>query len=100
MGWGHAPNRKSLEPRPQAVPRPTEIDCRDSSGPMKPENDAARLRYRVQRMRAALRLAMNPEVESILRELITDAEEQLLALEHRDARVQIRRRVKAAKVKG
>ena len=64
---------------------------------MKPENDAARLRYRVQRMRAALRLAMHPEVESILRELITDAEDQLLALEHRDARVH-RRRVKAAKV--
>jgi hypothetical protein len=67
---------------------------------MKPENDAARLRYRVRRMRAALRLAMNAEVESILRELITDAEDQLLALEHRDARVQIRRLVKAAKVKG
>ena len=80
-------------------PGPPQIGCREAVTPMKPENDAARLRYRVRRMRAALRLAMNPEVESILRELITDAEDQLLALEHRDARVQIRRRVKAAKVK-
>jgi hypothetical protein len=67
---------------------------------MELENDAATLRYHVQRMRAALRLAMDPEVENILRELIADAEDRLLALEHRDARVQTRRRVKATKVKG
>jgi hypothetical protein len=42
------------------------------------------LRHRVLRMRAALRFAMKPEVESILRELIADAEARLLALEQRD----------------
>jgi hypothetical protein len=48
-------------------------------------DEAVWLRHRVLRMRAALRFAMKPEVESILRELIADAEARLLALEQRDA---------------
>jgi hypothetical protein len=40
------------------------------------------LRYRVVRMRTALRFATSPEVENILRELIEDGEARLLALEN------------------
>jgi hypothetical protein len=39
------------------------------------------LRYRVIRMRTALRFAMSPEVTNILRELIADGEARLLALD-------------------
>jgi hypothetical protein len=45
------------------------------------ESEAAWLRYRIIRMRTALRFAMSPEVENILRELITDAESRLAELE-------------------
>jgi hypothetical protein len=48
---------------------------------MELENEATWLRYRVLRLRAALRFALAPQVESILRELIADAEERLVALE-------------------
>jgi hypothetical protein len=57
---------------------------------MELENEATWLRHRVVRMRAALRFAMNSEVEIILRELIADAEDRLLAIEHRNARVRLR----------
>ena len=39
------------------------------------------LRYRVMRMRTALRFAISPEVQNILRELIADGEARLLALD-------------------
>jgi hypothetical protein len=51
---------------------------------MKPvdlQDETTWLRYRVMRMRAALRFAKSPVVEDILRELIADAEERLLAVE-------------------
>jgi hypothetical protein len=49
------------------------------------QDEAVWLRYRILRMRVALRFAMKQEVEGILRELIADAEARLLALEQRDA---------------
>jgi hypothetical protein len=48
---------------------------------MELENERAWLRHRVLRMRTALRFAMSPEVTDILRELITDAEARLSALD-------------------
>jgi hypothetical protein len=39
------------------------------------------LRYRIMRMRTALRFAMSREVENILRELIADAEARLAMLQ-------------------
>jgi hypothetical protein len=45
------------------------------------QNEELWLRYRVIRMRTALRFAISPEVANILRELIADGEERLLALE-------------------
>jgi hypothetical protein len=48
---------------------------------MELEDEATWLRYRVLRLRAALRFALAPQVEIILRELIADAEDRLLALE-------------------
>jgi hypothetical protein len=45
------------------------------------QDEAVWLRYRIIRMRTALRFAMSPEVESILRELIADAEARLAMLE-------------------
>ena len=55
---------------------------------MELEDEATWLRYRVLRMRTALKFAIKPEVESILRGLIADAEERLLALERRGAEAQ------------
>jgi hypothetical protein len=48
---------------------------------MTSQDEVIWLRYRVMRMRTALRFAMSPEVESILRELITDGEARLAILE-------------------
>ena len=45
------------------------------------EDEVIWLRHRIHRMRMALRYAIRPEVESILRELIADGEARLLALE-------------------
>jgi hypothetical protein len=45
------------------------------------EDEQEWLRYRVIRMRMALRFAMSPEVATVLRELIADAEQRLAALE-------------------
>jgi hypothetical protein len=45
------------------------------------QDEAIWLRYRIMRMRTALRFAMSREVENILRELITDAEARLAMLQ-------------------
>jgi hypothetical protein len=39
------------------------------------------LRKRIQRLRMAMRFAKDPRTETILREVITEAEERLIALE-------------------
>ena len=48
---------------------------------MRWQDESSWLRYRVVRMRTALRFAMSPEVTNILRELIADGEARLLALD-------------------
>ena len=53
---------------------------------MELEDEATWLRQRAVRMRVALRLAMNPEVEVILRELIGVIEDRLIALEGNGAK--------------
>lgn len=45
------------------------------------QDEATWLRYRIMRMRTALRFTMSREVENILRELIADAESRLTTLE-------------------
>ena len=59
---------------------------------MELEDEATWLRYRVLRLRAALRFALVPEVESILRELIADAEERLVILEVRAREMEVVKR--------
>lgn len=49
---------------------------------MKPDDEEIWLRHRVIRMRALLRFAREPHVESGLRELIADAEKRLEPLEN------------------
>jgi hypothetical protein len=49
---------------------------------MQLQDEATWLRCRIIRMRAALRFAINSEVEGIIREFIADAEDRLLAIEH------------------
>jgi hypothetical protein len=49
---------------------------------MGPDDHEAWLRYRIKRLRALLRFANEPHVESGLRELIADAEERLEPLEN------------------
>jgi hypothetical protein len=46
-----------------------------------PEDEAAWLRARVIRLRVALRFVKDPRVEVILREVIADAEDRLVALD-------------------
>jgi hypothetical protein len=50
---------------------------------MASHDETASLRHRVMRLRTALRLAKDSRVEAILREVIADQEERLIALEHR-----------------
>jgi hypothetical protein len=45
---------------------------------MELQDEAAWLRNRIARMRLAFRFATEPQVESILRELIADAEDRLV----------------------
>ena len=45
------------------------------------EDEETRLRHRVRRLRAALRIATEPRVMAILRDLIIDAEKRLELLE-------------------
>jgi hypothetical protein len=45
------------------------------------QDERSWLRYRLIRMRTALRFAMSPEVTNILRELIADGETRILALD-------------------
>ena len=56
-----------------------------SRGLVELQDEAVWLRHGVLRMRVALRFTINPEVESILREFIADAEARLLVLEQPDA---------------
>ena len=51
---------------------------------MRWQDESSWLRYRVIRMRTALRFAMSPEVTNILRELIADGEARLLALDAKE----------------
>jgi hypothetical protein len=53
---------------------------------MELEDEPTWLRHRVARLRAALRFATEPRVESILRELIADAEERLITVELMDVK--------------
>jgi hypothetical protein len=48
---------------------------------MELQDETMWLRYRTMRLRIALRFAAAPEVETILRELIADAEDRLATLE-------------------
>ena len=48
------------------------------------QDESSWLRYRVVRMRTALRFAMSPEVTNILRELIADGEARLLVLDGKE----------------
>lgn len=50
---------------------------------MASHDETAALRHRIMRLRTALRLAKDARVEAILREVIADQEERLIALEHR-----------------
>jgi hypothetical protein len=50
------------------------------------EEEEIWLRHRVGRLRAALRLAKEPRVEAILRELIIDAEKRLALIEEANAK--------------
>jgi hypothetical protein len=52
---------------------------------MELDDEAELLRYRIMRMRTALRFAADERTEAILRELITDAEARLSALESKAA---------------
>jgi hypothetical protein len=49
--------------------------------PIEIEDEMSWLRHRVVRMRTILRFAKDPRIEAGLRELITDAEARLTALE-------------------
>jgi hypothetical protein len=48
---------------------------------MELQDEAPWLRNRIARMRLAFRFATEPQVESILRELIADAEDRLVGLQ-------------------
>jgi hypothetical protein len=48
---------------------------------MELQDEATWLRNRIARMRLAFRFATEPQVESILRELIADAEDRLVGLQ-------------------
>jgi len=50
------------------------------------EEEEIWLRHRVGRLRAALRIAKEPRVEAILRELIIDAEKRLELIEEANAK--------------
>jgi len=50
------------------------------------EEEEIWLRHRVGRLRAALRIAKEPRVEAILRELIIDAEKRLELIERANAK--------------
>jgi hypothetical protein len=50
------------------------------------EEEEIWLRHRVGRLRAALRIAKEPRVEAILRELIIDAEKRLALIEEANAK--------------
>jgi hypothetical protein len=52
-----------------------------SSNPVEAESESVWLRHRLIRMRTALRFVKDGTVEAILRELLTDGEERLAALE-------------------
>jgi hypothetical protein len=54
-------------------------------GPMELDDEAELLRYRIMRMRTALRFAADERTEAILRELIAEAEARLSALESKAA---------------
>jgi hypothetical protein len=54
-------------------------------GPVSLQDENLWLRYRVVRMRTALRFAISPEVTNILRELIADGEARLSALDDQAA---------------
>jgi hypothetical protein len=45
------------------------------------EEEAAGLRHRLMRLRLALRLSNDPRVEAIIREVIANVEERLIALD-------------------
>jgi hypothetical protein len=55
--------------------------------PIEIEDEMSWLRHRVVRMRTILRFAKDPRIEAGLRELITDAEARLTALEAPSASV-------------
>jgi hypothetical protein len=59
-------------------------------GAVEIEDELTWLRHRVVRLRAVLRFVQDPQAEVMLRELIADAEDRLLALE-RDNVTAIRR---------
>ncbi len=51
---------------------------------MERPDEASWLRYRTMRLRIALRYVESPRVESILRELIADAEDRLIGLDAKE----------------
>jgi hypothetical protein len=56
-------------------------DTVGKEAPMEPEDETAGLRHRLMRLRMALRFSNDPRTEAILREVISNIEERLIAVE-------------------